>query len=952
MTVQTLVLGLGNILLRDEAVGVRVVESLGRRFAFPPDVTVLDGGTLGLDLLPRLDGIERLLVVDAVKLGRAPGELVRLEGHEVPAALDVKISPHQVGLQDLLAAVRLLGREPPHVVLWGVEPARLDPGTGFSTTISEALPRLEAAVLDELDRWGVARTLIDGAAPAGPVDRDGTEGPAPGDRAPLDECEPAVMTTVVAYRVSVRGLVQGVGFRPFVYKRATRLGLGGTVRNTTAGVDIELEGAPSAVNEFLEDLVSELPPLARIDHVEIEKIEAQERRTFEIDGSRNDEGFQPISPDVATCTECQQEILDPDDRRFGYPFTNCTQCGPRFTIIRAMPYDRPNTTMADFAMCAACRREYEDPEDRRFHAEPNACAACGPKLMLVAADGQPLPGDPLAETGRLLAAGRIVAIKGIGGFHLACDATDEAAVQRLRQRKGREAKPLAVMVRDLAAARQVCVTSEEESALLNSAARPVVILAARPGFRIPPSVAPGLGHLGIMLPYSPLHHLLWRRGDGHCPEMLVLTSGNRSEEPITTDNDGALASLGTIADAFLLHDRPIQARCDDSVSRVAAGAELPIRRSRGYAPLPVRLPFETRPILACGGQLKSAVCVARGPYAFLSPHIGDLENHETYLSYAEMVQRMGELFRVRPEAVAHDLHPDYLSTQYARSLAPDLPRVPVQHHHAHVAACMAEHRLTGRVLGVAFDGSGYGTDGAVWGGEFLVTEYAGFVRAAHVGYVPMPGGDRAVREPFRMALSHLLQAFGEWDPRWPAVREASEAERRMIRWQIEQDVNAPLTSSVGRLFDAVASLLGVRHRARYEAQSAMELEALADGAVGAPYSIAITDGTPLVIEPGPVIRGVIDDVAAGTPAPLVAARFHATLVQAVVRVCECVRSSAGLERVVLSGGVFQNATLLAGVRRGLAEAGFEVFSHHLVPPNDGGLALGQAAVAHAWLQGA
>ncbi len=378
----------------------------------------------------------------------------------------------------------------------------------------------------------------------------------------------------------------------------------------------------------------------------------------------------------------------------------------------------------------------------------------------------------------------------------------------------------------------------------------------------------------------------------------------------------------------------------------------PIRRSRGYAPFPVRLPFETRPILACGAELKSAVCVARGPYAFLSPHIGDLENHETYLSYAEMVERMTELFRVRPEAVAYDLHPDYLSTQYARSLDPALPREPVQHHHAHVAACMAEHRLTGRVLGVAFDGSGYGTDGTVWGGEFLVTEYAGFVRVAHFGYVPMPGGDRAVREPFRMALSHLLGAFGEWDPRWPAVREATEAERSMIRWQIEQDVNAPLTSSVGRLFDAVASLLGVRHRARYEAQAAMELEALAEGSAGPPYSLEITGGAPLVIEPGPLIRGVIDDLVAGAPAPLIAARFHATLAHAVVHVGEWVRSSVGLDRVVLSGGVFQNAILLAAVRRGLAEAGFEVFSHHLVPPNDGGIALGQAAVAHARLQGA
>jgi hydrogenase maturation protein HypF len=749
--------------------------------------------------------------------------------------------------------------------------------------------------------------------------------------------------------VSVRGIVQGVGFRPFVYKLATRLGLGGTVWNTVHGVDIELEGAPGAVKQFLTDLVAKAPPLAHIDHVQIDEVEPQGHSAFEIGRSRAGEGFQPISPDVATCAACEREILDPCDRRFGYPFTNCTHCGPRFTIIRVMPYDRPNTTMADFEMCFECRAEYNDPSDRRFHAQPNACPTCGPRLMVVDKQGRVLCGDALTETRRLLTSGHVVAIKGIGGFHLACDATDEAAVRRLRERKGREAKPLAIMVPDLVAARRLCLISDEEATLLGSPARPVVILRAQPGSDVAPSVAPGLRLLGVMLPYSPLHHLLWR-GAESCPEALVLTSGNRSGEPIVADNDDALNRLGAIADAFLMHDRPIQTRCDDSVSRVAAGAELPIRRSRGAAPFPVRLPFETRPILACGAELKSTICVARGPYAFLSSHIGDLENPETSLSYAEMVERMTELFRVRPDAVAHDLHPDYRSTQYARSLDPALLRVAVQHHHAHVVACMAEHRLKGLMIGVAFDGSGYGTDGAVWGGEFLVADYTGFDRAAHLGYVPMPGGDRAAREPFRMALAHLLEAFGEWDPRWPAVRAATEAERKMIRWQIEQDVNAPRTSSVGRLFDAVASLLGVRHRAGYEAQAAMELEALAEGCAGPPYPLEITGGAPLVIEPGPVIRGVVDDLAGGAGAPLIAARFHATLAQGIVQVCERVRSSAGLDRVVLSGGVFQNATLLAGACRGLAEAGFEVFSHHLVPPNDGGIALGQAAVAGARLQ--
>ncbi len=759
------------------------------------------------------------------------------------------------------------------------------------------------------------------------------------------------MSIVTARRILVEGVVQGVGFRPFVYALATRRGLGGWVRNTASGVEIEVEGPGDALDAFLDDLRADRPPLAHIERLREEEALPLGREGFEIEHSRDGDGFQPVSPDVATCPECLREIADPENRRFGYPFTNCTHCGPRFTIIRAVPYDRPSTTMAGFTMCGRCRAEYEDPRDRRFHAQPNACPQCGPRLSLVDAGGVPLAGDALAETRRRLAAGRIVAIRGIGGFHLACAATNDAAVSRLRERKGREAKPLAVMVADLAEAERLCVISPEERRLLASAARPIVLLRARPAAGITASVAPGLGWLGLMLPYAPLHHLLFGVAGGAL-RALVMTSGNRSEEPIATDNADALRRLSAIADAFLLHDRPIQVRCDDSVTRVAAGDELPIRRSRGYAPFPVRLPFEARPLLALGADLKSTVCLARGPHALMSPHIGDLENHETYLSYAEMIERMAGLFRVRPQAVAHDLHPDYLSTRYALSLDPALPRVPVQHHHAHVAACMAEHRLTGPVIGVAFDGSGYGIDEDIWGGEFLVADYAGFERVAHLGAVPMPGGDRAVREPFRMALAHLLQAFGEWDPRWPPVRAASAAERRMIGWQLERGVNAPLTSSVGRLFDAVASLAGVRHRARYEAQAAMELEALADGVTpDLTYPLAITGRAPLVIEPAPLVRAIVDDVATGTPAPLVAARFHATLAQAVVQVSERVRAATGLGRVVLSGGVFQNAILLAAARHGLAAAGFQVFTHRLVPPNDGGIALGQAAVAHARLEG-
>jgi len=522
-------------------------------------------------------------------------------------------------------------------------------------------------------------------------------------------------------------------------------------------------------------------------------------------------------------------------------------------------------------------------------------------------------------------------------------------VQRLRERKGREAKPLAIMVSDVMTARRLCVVSDDESALLGSPARPIVILPMRPGAGIAPSVAPGLGNLGVMLPYSPLHHLLWC-GEERCPEALVMTSGNLSEEPIATDNAEALARLGAIADAFLLHDRPIETRCDDSVTRVAAEAELPVRRSRGYAPFPVRLPFETRPILACGAELKSTVCLARGPYAFLSPHIGDLGNYETYASYVAMVERMAALFRVRPEAVAHDLHPGYLSTRFAREYAPALPLIAVQHHHAHVAACMAEHGLTGPVIGVAFDGTGYGTDGAIWGGEILVADYAGFERAAHLAYVPLPGGDLAVREPFRMALAHLARASCGWDSALPPVAAATDEERRVVARQLERGLNAPPTSSVGRLFDAVASLLGMRHRARYEAQAAIELEAMAIPGDHGCYPMELGGGEPMVIDPSPVIRGIVRDLQHGVAVPVVASRFHASVTAMILHVCVRLRSRTGLNRVVLSGGVFQNVTLLAGARRALLGAGFDVFSHHRVPPNDGGIALGQTVVAQAQLQ--
>jgi hydrogenase maturation protein HypF len=753
------------------------------------------------------------------------------------------------------------------------------------------------------------------------------------------------MSVVTARRVVVEGVVQGVGFRPFVYGLAVRHRLAGWVRNTAGGVEAEVEGPEDALGAFVDGLVDQVPPLARVDRVHVEPVAPRGYAGFSIEASGAGDGIQPVPADIGTCAACLREVMDPADRRFGYPFTNCTQCGPRFTIIRALPYDRPSTTMAGFAMCPRCRGEYEDPADRRFHAQPNACPACGPRLALLDPLGLPTATPPLPAAARLLAEGSILAIKGIGGFHLACDAANAAAVARLRARKGREAKPLALMVPDLAAAEQLCEVSSAERALLTAPGRPIVLLRARRGAPVAPAVAPDLDTLGIMLPYAPLQHLLFAAPP--CPPALVMTSGNASDEPIAIDDLEARQRLGGIADAFLLHDRPIEARCDDSVTRIAAGGELPLRRSRGYAPLPVALPIAARPVLACGAELKVTICVTRGRYAFLSPHIGDLEHYETYVAYREMVARMLDLFRVRPQAVAHDLHPGYLSTRFALEQDPGLPRIGVQHHHAHVAACMAEHGLTGPVLGVAFDGTGYGPDGHVWGGEFLIADYAGFRRAAHLAYVPMPGGDRAVREPFRMALAHLWHAGIAWDADLPPVRELAPADLRVLARQVETGVNAPLTSSMGRLFDAVSSLVGLRQRAGYEAQAAIELEARVDRSAPGAYPVVLQRREPLVIDPVPIIRGVVEDRRAGVPIPVIAARFHRTAVKLIGEVCEQLHAMTGLRRIVLSGGVFQNVILVEAVLATLADAGFEVFTHRTVPPNDGGLALGQAMVANA-----
>jgi len=776
-------------------------------------------------------------------------------------------------------------------------------------------------------------------------------------------------------RLVVTGVVQGVGFRPFVYGLATRLGLAGWVCNTSAGVTIEVEGQPAVVDEFGLALIRDAPPLARIEDITTEVLTPAGFTRFEIRESRPVPGaFQPISPDICLCPDCLRELFDPDDRRYRYPFLNCTNCGPRFTIIKDIPYDRPQTTMAPFEMCPDCAREYHDPLDRRFHAQPVACPACGPKVWLEVSRQSPVASrqpsaishqpSAIEEARRWLANGKTVAVKGLGGFHLACDAVNETAVAELRRRKGRVDKPFALMMADMASVEHYCHVSPEERALLESRKRPIVLLWKRDGAAPPiaASVAPGQRTLGVMLPYTPLHYLLFADGQpltdngslqpsAFGPHPLVMTSGNFSEEPIATRNDEALTRLVPLADAFLLHDRDIHVRTDDSVVRIFEGRELPIRRSRGYAPYPVKLPLAVPPILAVGGELKNTFCVARDQYAFLSHHIGDMQNLETLRSFEAGVRHFENLFRVTPEIIAHDLHPDYLSTRYALRNTPHreasrrgAARIGVQHHHAHIAACLAENGHDGSrpVVGVAFDGTGYGTDGAIWGGEFLIADYSTFERVAHLAYVPLPGGDAGTRKPARVALSHLFAAGVPLDDNLPPLAALSAHERRLVERQIAAGLNSPPTSSMGRLFDAVASIIGVRQEVNYEGQAAIELEAIADPAETAAYAF---DAGQDAILPHPLIRAVVNDFRVGVPAPVISARFHNGVAAMIRDICLRLQERHGIKQVALSGGVFQNVTLLSKTLALLRSAGLEVFTHHLVPPNDGGLALGQAIIA-------
>jgi hydrogenase maturation protein HypF len=720
-----------------------------------------------------------------------------------------------------------------------------------------------------------------------------------------------------------------VGFRPFAYRLALRHGLGGLVRNDDAGVYIEVEGDGAALDAFEAELRRAAPPAARIRDLASEAIPPVGNSSFSIDPSVLGKCPEPeVSPDLATCPDCLAETLGTRDRRRGYAFTSCSHCGPRFTMQGSVPYDRERTAMAEFPVCARCRAEYEDPEDRRHHAEGTACPSCGPRVQLLGIDTN----VPIREAAGRLRLGRIVAVKGLGGFHLACLARDEEAVLTLRVRKGRDEKPFAVMVRDLAAARELCQISDAEETLLASPERPIVLLRRRPDAALAAAVAPGNPLLGVMLPYTPLHHLILRELDG---ASLVFTSGNRSDLPIAVDEAETLR--GKIADAILTHDRRIRSRSDDSVARVLAGAPLVLRRSRGYSPAPIALPFEVpKKILALGGALKSTFALGRGKDAILSHHLGDLEAYEAYRAYGASIEHYERLFQFRPELLVHDLHPDYPSTTYARARA-RVERLSVQHHHAHVASCMAENGLEGAVIGVAFDGSGYGSDGAIWGGEFLVGDYRSVRRAGHFEYVAMPGGEAAIREPWRMAAAYLGDDLSPLRARIP--RQSLDVVQQLL----QRNVHTPRTSSCGRLFDGVASLLGIRDRVSYEGQAAIELEWLArtsdaDGS----YPLEITGGR---IQTAPIISALLNEIRRGVRAADIARRFHRTIAEAIRMMCVALRDESGLDRVALSGGVFMNELLLNDVLAKLD--GFRVYRHRLVPPNDGGLALGQLAVAAA-----
>ena len=748
--------------------------------------------------------------------------------------------------------------------------------------------------------------------------------------------------------VIIKGIVQGVGFRPFIHKLVQNYNLSGWVLNSNQGVEIEVEGKEEELNNFISDVKKKLPPLARIEKVEVNQLPLMGYKGFSIKKSmvKEEDSFVLVSPDISICEDCLQELFDPHNRRFRYPFINCTNCGPRFTIIKDIPYDRKKTTMNNFKMCSLCQGEYDDIEDRRYHAQPNACADCGPQISLYQNEIKLEGIDPVEKAVKLLKEGKIGAIKGLGGFHLACDATNNKAVARLRRLKNREAKPFAIMSSDLEKIMQYCKLGEKEKEWLVNRARPIVLLQKKEDSLISPLVAPRNNYLGVMLPYTPLHYLLLKDNF----TALIMTSGNITDQPIIGDNLEALEKLDGIVDFFLSYNRDIFNRCDDSVIKIINNDNMFFRRSRGYVPHPIILDFKLKEVLALGGELKNTISFSKENYIFLSQYLGDLKSVETLEFFKESIRSFKKMFRVKPEIIACDLHPDYLSTQYAEEIKikKGLEVVKVQHHHAHIVSCMAENNVKEKVIGVAYDGTGYGDDGNVWGGEFLLCDLKKYSRVGHLKYYPLPGGDKAIVEPWRMAYSYLYSIYG---PR--AKKIDIDFNRRMdydklsiIEKMIDKNINSPLTSSCGRLFDAASSLIGIRDEISYEGQAAMELESFCASGIKERYNFCICkEGEEFIIDPQEIFIDIIKDLKEGIDKKVMAAKFHNTVSEFTVDLCGKIRENIGINEIALSGGVFQNKYLTEKVIFSLEDKGFKVYIQRKVPPNDGGISLGQAVVA-------
>ncbi len=760
--------------------------------------------------------------------------------------------------------------------------------------------------------------------------------------------------TTKALRIKIRGRVQGIGFRPFIYRLALEHSLGGWVYNDQDGVVIHAEGATNEVDAFLQQIPEKAPTLSYIDTVESSSVNTRESGEFSIrESAGSDEKTNVhVLPDIATCDDCLRELFDPEDRRYMYPFINCTNCGPRFTIIKDVPYDRPLTTMSEFTMCEQCSREYESPDNRRYHAQPNACPVCGPHVRLLTRTGEKTgESAPLIKTQQLLREGKILAIKGLGGYHLACDALNPRAVHSLRTRKHREDKPFAVMMPDIETVRTFCNINENEKSLLTSYKRPIVLLRKKMNTSpsLAPDVAPRNPWLGVMLPYTPLHHILFHNSG---LQVLVMTSGNLTDEPIAYIDSDAVKRLKNIADFFHTHNRKIHRRVDDSVVRVMNNAEYLLRRARGYAPIPIKLNSTTADILATGAEMKNTFCITHGEFAYVSHHLGDLENIETIESFEHGIDDFRTLFHLAPQYVAHDLHPDYVSTHFALQKS-GLPPIAVQHHHAHIAGVLAEHEMNEKVIGFAFDGTGYGDDETIWGGETLIADMKSYERFATLRAVPMPGSAMAIKEPWRMGMVYLEDIFGDetLDLDIPFLKNIEFHKWNLLKHAVKKSIHTPLTTSIGRLFDGISAILNVRTHVNFEGQAAMELECMATGAKSnKAYPVRLLDSPPYRIDFAPIIEGIVNDIIEGTHTATIARRFHDTLIEIIRHIAERAHKETGISTIALGGGCFQNYLLTTGAIRSLEKNGFRVLLHTHLPPNDGAISLGQAAVANARLQ--